>query len=84
VFIVGQLIESNFVTPRIVGSKIGLHPVWLIFALLAGGTLAGFTGLLLAVPAAAATGVLVRFAVQRYRESALYDDSAGRGGGARP
>lgn len=81
VFIVGQLIESYFVTPRIVGNRIGLHPVWLIFALLAGGALAGFTGVLLAVPVAAATGVLVRFAVQGYRESELYDDPAGRGEG---
>src|SRR5690606_17673853 len=74
VFIIGQVIEGNFVTPRVVGSKVGLHPVWLIFALLAGGALAGFTGLLLAVPAAATIGVLTRFAVRRYRESEFYED----------
>lgn len=79
VFVLGQVIEGNFVTPRVVGSKVGLHPVWLIFALLAGGALAGFTGLLLAAPAAATIGVLTRFAVQQYQQSELYDDPGNEG-----
>ncbi len=72
VFAVGQLIEGNFLTPKLVGEKVGLHPVWIIFALLAGGALFGFTGVLLSVPVAAAIGVLVRFAVGRYLGSSLY------------
>ena len=73
VFAVGQVMEGNFLTPNLVGERIGLHPVWIIFALLAGGTLFGFTGILLAVPAAAVIGVLVRFALERYRDSRLYE-----------
>ena len=53
IFIIGQTTESYILTPRLVGDRIGLHPVWIIFALLAGGALLGFTGVLLAVPAAA-------------------------------
>ncbi len=76
VFLVGQFVEGNFLTPRIVGGRIGLHPVWVIFALLAGGSLFGFTGVLLAVPVAAAIGVLIRFWAARYRQSALYHGRA--------
>jgi predicted PurR-regulated permease PerM len=72
VFVSGQVLEGNFVTPKIVGDRVGLHPVWLLFAVTAGGALLGITGALLAVPVAAALGVLVRHAVQRYRASPLY------------
>ncbi len=72
VFAVGQVAEGNFLTPKFVGGKVGLHPVWIIFALLAGAALFGFVGLLMAVPAAAAAGVLVRFALKRYIASSLY------------
>lgn len=72
VFIIGQTAESYVLTPRLVGGRIGLHPVWIIFALLAGGALFGFTGVLLAVPAAAIIGVLIRFSLSRYLESPLY------------
>jgi predicted PurR-regulated permease PerM len=72
VFVIGQVIEGNFLTPKLVGDRVGLHPVWVIFALLAGGALFGFLGLLLAVPTAAAIGVLVRFAIARYLESPVY------------
>jgi predicted PurR-regulated permease PerM len=72
VFFIGQILETNILTPKLVGDRVGLHPVWIIFALLAGGTLFGFLGLLLAVPVAAAAGVLVRFGVSRYRLSPLY------------
>ena len=72
IFLVGQFLEGNVLAPKLVGESVGLHPVWLIFALLAFGYLFGFVGLLVAVPLAATIGVLVRFALQRYRESALY------------
>jgi len=72
VFFVGQFIEGNILQPRLVGKSVGLHPVWLMFALFAFGALFGFVGLLVAVPAAAAVAVLVRFAIARYLESPLY------------
>ena len=72
VFAVGQFFEGNILQPRLVGSSVGLHPVWLMFALFAFGALFGFVGMLIAVPAAAAIGVLVRFAINRYLESDLY------------
>lgn len=72
IFAVGQFIEGNFLSPKLVGGRIGLHPVWLMFALFAFGYLFGFVGLLLAVPLAAAAGVLVRFALKQYLASRLY------------
>jgi predicted PurR-regulated permease PerM len=72
VFFAGQFIEGNILQPRLVGKSVGLHPVWLMFALFAFGYLFGFVGLLVAVPAAAAVAVLVRFAISRYLESPLY------------
>jgi predicted PurR-regulated permease PerM len=72
IFVVGQTAESYFLTPKLVGERVGLHPVWLIFALMAGGALFGFTGVLLAIPVAAVIGVLVRFSLSRYLESTLY------------
>jgi predicted PurR-regulated permease PerM len=72
VFFVGQFIEGNILQPKLVGKSVGVHPVWLMFALFAAGALFGFVGLLLAVPIAAAIGVLVRFAIGRYLESPLY------------
>jgi predicted PurR-regulated permease PerM len=75
VVLVGQFFEGNVLSPKLVGKSVGLHPVWLIFALLACGYLFGFVGLLLAVPLAAAAGVLTRFALARYRASALYTGS---------
>lgn len=73
IFLFGQLVEANILTPKLVGDRIHLHPVWVIFALFAGGTLFGFLGILIAVPAAAVIGVLIRFALLRYRRSAIYD-----------
>lgn len=72
VFGVGQFIEGNFLQPKLVGDSVGLHPVWLMFALFAFGALFGFVGLLIAVPAAAVVGVLARFALARYLASPLY------------
>jgi predicted PurR-regulated permease PerM len=68
----GQFIEGNILTPRFVGEAVGLHPVWVMFALLAFGSLFGFTGLILAVPIAAVIGVLTRFGVSQYKGSQLY------------
>ncbi|TKT81384.1 AI-2E family transporter [Aquamicrobium sp. LC103] len=72
VFFGGQFIEGNILQPNLVGKSVGLHPVWLMFALFAFGSLFGFVGLLVAVPAAAAVGVLTRFALSRYLASPLY------------
>ena len=72
VFGVGQLIESNFITPKLVGDRIGLHPVVVIFALLAGGQLFGFVGVLLALPAAAIIAVLLQHTKDSYLDSETY------------
>ncbi|NIY78187.1 MAG: AI-2E family transporter [Rhodobacteraceae bacterium] len=72
IFAIGQFVEGNILTPNLVGSSIGLHPVWLIFALSAFGTLFGFVGMLIAVPVAAALGVVARFGIDRYQDSRLY------------
>ena len=72
VFLIGQLIEGYFLTPKLVGGKVGLHPVWIIFGLLVGGALFGFVGVFLAVPLTAVVGVLIRFAIQRYMHSVYY------------
>ena len=73
----GQFLEGNIVTPKLVGNSVGLHPVWLLFALSAFGTLFGFAGMLVAVPVAAALGVLARFAISQYLGSRLYRGLSG-------
>ncbi|MEO0392931.1 MAG: AI-2E family transporter [Pseudomonadota bacterium] len=73
IFLGGQLVEGNFLTPRLVGGSVGLHDVWIIFALMVGGSLFGFMGLLLAVPVAAIIGVLIRFFISQYKSSSLYN-----------
>ncbi|UPG86584.1 AI-2E family transporter [Luteibacter aegosomatis] len=78
VFTIGQLLEGYVLVPRLVGGKIGLHPVAVIFAVLAGGHLFGFLGVLLALPAASVVVVLLRYVFARYRESDLYMDPAPR------
>lgn len=77
IFAAGQVLEGNFLTPKLVGSSVGLHPVWLIFALSAFGSVFGFVGMLVAVPVAASLGVLVRFAIRLYLESPLYRGAHG-------
>jgi len=72
VFLIGQVLADYVLTPRLVGNRIGLHPVWVIFALLAGGALFGFVGVLLGLPVAAVVGVLARFGLGRYMGSAIY------------
>ncbi len=77
VFAVGQSAEGMYLTPKLVGDQIGLHPVTVIFAVLAGGQLFGFLGILLALPVAAALNVLVRHMLQKYRQSGLYNSQRG-------
>lgn len=72
VFGIGQFVEGNFLTPKLVGENIGLHPVWVMFSLLAGGVLLGFLGLMIAVPVAAVIGVLCRYWIKNYKKSPLY------------
>jgi predicted PurR-regulated permease PerM len=72
IFIVGQLVEGNYLTPKLVGESVGLHPLWVIFALMAGGTLLGLMGMIIAVPVAAIIAILVRHATARYRQSSYY------------
>lgn len=80
VFLFGQALESYFLTPNLVGNKVGLHPVWIIFGMLSGAALFGFVGVLLAIPATAIIGVLIRFAISQYMESDYYkEESATRG-----
>jgi len=74
VFVAGQVVEGNFLTPKLVGDRIGLHPLWVVFALLAGGALFGFVGVLLAVPVAAAVGVVAERMLKGYLAGPLYHD----------
>lgn len=78
IFAVGQFLEGNILTPKLVGKSVGLHPVWLMFALSVFGSLFGFVGMLVAVPVAAAIGVLTRFGIAQYQGSLLYIGIAGR------
>ncbi|MFO0109717.1 MAG: AI-2E family transporter [Alphaproteobacteria bacterium] len=72
VYVLGQIMEQQFLTPTIVGKNVGLHPLWMLFGMLAGAVTMGFVGVLLAVPITAVIGVLVRFFVGRYLASPLY------------
>ncbi len=72
IFGVGQFIEGNVLTPKLVGEKVGLHAVWILFALMAGGSLMGFTGVMIAVPVAALIGVMARFLIGEYLKSRYY------------
>lgn len=72
IFALGQFLEGNLLTPKLVGSSVGLHPVWLMLALSIFGSMFGFIGMLVAVPIAAAFGVLARFGVGKYTNSTLY------------
>lgn len=78
IFQSGQFLEGNVLTPNLVGSSVGLHPVWLIFALSVFGALFGFIGLLVAVPVAAMIGVVIRFFIAQYQHSLLYRGLEGR------
>jgi len=78
IFLAGQFLEGNILTPNLVGNSVGLHPVWLMFALSAFGLMLGFTGLLIAVPTAAVIGVLARFGLNKYLEGRLYKGLTGK------
>jgi predicted PurR-regulated permease PerM len=84
VFGIGQSAEGMYLTPKLVGDRIGLHPVTVIFAVLAGGQLFGFLGILLALPVAAALNVLVRYAHRSYRQSEIYNAAPGNKPGSEP
>ena len=72
IFVIGQMIEGNVLTPKLVGSSVGLHPVWLLIALSVFGSLFGFVGMLVAVPVAAVIGVMVRYIIDQYKKGRLY------------
>lgn len=74
IFIVGQIVEGNVLSPKLLGDSVGLHPLWIIFALLAGGSLFGILGMLIAVPVAAIAGVLISFAILQYKNSPVYKE----------
>ena len=76
IFIAGQIIEGNFLTPKLVGDSVGLHPLWVFFALLAGGAVMGILGMFLAIPVAAVTGVLIAFGIKKYKSSDLYKQTS--------
>lgn len=78
IFVIGQVLEGNVLTPKWVGSSVGLHPVWLLLALSVFGSLFGFVGMLIAVPVAACIGVLTRFGAGEYIKSRLYTGLAGK------
>jgi predicted PurR-regulated permease PerM len=73
IYLFGQFLEGNILYPKLVGSSIGVHPVWLMFSLFAFAVLFGAVGVIIAVPLAAISGVLVRWAVTKYKSSPLYD-----------
>ena len=72
IFVIGQLVEGNVLSPKLLGDSVGLHPLWILFALMAGGSLLGILGMLIAVPVAAVIGVLVSFVILQYKHSSLY------------
>jgi predicted PurR-regulated permease PerM len=75
VFAGAQILEGGLLTPKLVGDKIGLHPVWIIFAVFAGGSLMGLSGIIIATPLAAITSVLIRLTLKKYRQSSLFKAS---------
>lgn len=72
IFIVGQLVEGNYLTPKLVGGSVGLHPLWIIFALMAGGMLLGLMGMVVAIPVAAILAVFIRYGVGEYKDTSYY------------
>lgn len=72
VYLIGAVFEGKILTPNLIGGKIGLHPLWVIFALFAGGAIGGFGGILIAVPVAGVIGVLVRYTLQNYKNTKFY------------
>ena len=73
IFVVGQILEGNVLAPKLIGDSVGLHPLWIMFSLLAGGALLGILGMLIAVPVAAIAGVLISFAILKYKSGKYYN-----------
>lgn len=84
IYVALQVIETAVLTPKFVGSRVGLHPVWIIFSVLAAGALFGFVGVLVAVPLAAVIGILIRFSIGQYLGSPLYLGAGGTQSGPTP
>ncbi len=78
IFITGQIVEGNILSPKLLGDSVGMHPLWIIFAVMAGGSLFGILGMLLAVPVAAVIGVIAGFAILQYKSSAVYKKGGGK------
>lgn len=78
IFITGQIVEGNILSPKLLGDSVGMHPLWIIFAVMAGGSLFGILGMLLAVPVAAVIGVIAGFAILQYKNSAVYKKGSGK------
>ncbi|MEM6811633.1 MAG: AI-2E family transporter [Pseudomonadota bacterium] len=76
IFVFGQIVEGNILSPKLLGDSVGLHPLWILFALMAGGALFGIVGMILAVPVAAIIGVFVSFAILQYKKTPLYTKKA--------
>lgn len=72
IFLVGQLLEGNVITPKLLGGSVGMHPLWILFSIMAGASLFGIIGMMISVPVAATLGVLIGFAVERYKGSKYY------------
>jgi len=77
IFIVGQIVEGNILSPKLLGDSVGLHPLWILFALMAGASALGILGMLIAVPVTAVVGVLLSFAVSQYKDSPFYQKGQG-------
>jgi len=78
IFVLGQLIEGNFLTPKLVGNSVGLHPVSLLLALSIFGSIFGLVGMMVAVPVAASIGVLIRFLIKQYLNSQIYNGKSNK------
>lgn len=76
IFLVGQFVEGNILSPKLLGDKVGMHPLWVIFAVMAGGQVYGIVGMLLAVPVTASIGVLVSFFIEKYKKSAYFKQTS--------
>lgn len=72
IFVVGQLLEGNVISPKLLGGSVGLHPLWILFSIMAGASLFGIVGMMISVPVAATVGVLLQFAIERYQDSPYY------------
>ena len=75
IFIVGQVLEGNVISPKLLGGSVGLHPLWILFSIMAGASLFGIVGMMISVPVAATVGVLLQFGIDQYQDSSYYKSS---------